>query len=134
MSEEVHLIKNKNDTDFTETVRATYIKLNSKYGSTARINRIFEMVKYSFDLSEFMALEENQIQNARLESWLLDRQLDWISGKPIDFREVYNAILLAGDFIGSEKRLFEMGKIEERIWAIFLAVCDPKNKNKINYI
>jgi hypothetical protein len=85
-----------------------------------------------FDLPEFLALETEQIQNAQFESWLLDRQLDWIEGRPVDFREVYDAILTAGDFIETEKRLFEFNKIEERIWAIFLAVCDPKNTNKIN--
>jgi hypothetical protein len=132
MSEEKHLIKTKNDLDYTEIVRTTYIKLNSRYGSGARINRIFEMIKYMFDLPEFLALQTEQIQNAQFESWLLDRQLDWIEGRPVDFREVYDAILTAGDFIETEKRLFEFNKIEERIWAIFLAVCDPKNTNKIN--
>lgn len=125
------LIKTKNDKDYPELVRLVYHKLNDKYGTGARINRIFEMLRYIYDLQDFMVLDLNQVQGYQFESWLIDRQCDWMSGKPVNFREVYNAILTAGDFIGSEKKLFELGDIEERLWAIFLAVCDPNNETNI---
>ena len=49
----------------------------------------------------------------------------------IDYSVSLTKSLKEGDFLNSEKRVFEIGNIEERLWAIFLAVDDPINKNKI---
>lgn len=126
MSETQHLVKTKDDTDYTDTVRKTYLKLINHYGNSARLNRILEMIKYDLDIKEI-----TPASTVEFDSWILDRQLDWISGRPVDFREVYNAVLtLLGNYnIESEKGLLGVNEIEERIWAIFLA---SSNKNNIN--
>lgn len=127
MSEIKHLVKTIDDTDYTDTVRKTYLKLINHYGNSARLNRILEMIKYDLDIKEI-----TPTSTIEFDSWILDKQLDWISGRPVDFREVYNAVLtlLNDEYdIESEKGLLGVNEIEERIWAIFLA---SSNKNNIN--
>ena len=61
----------------------------------------------------------------------MDRQLEWMKGEEVDLTEIYEAILTTGDFTSNEKRLFQVGKPEERIWGILLAITDPTNINNI---
>lgn len=127
------LIKNNKDTDFTPTVEVTFELLRWKYGSyAARISNIFQMIKDVYDIDDFEILDPRVINNGELDSYLMDRQIDWMAGKDIDFEEVYNKILEVGDFTKSERDLFEGGKIEERLWAIYLAVCNPGIDNLNN--
>lgn len=126
-----HFIKNKNSNDFTETCKAVFHIISNKFGHTARITDIFEMLRLATGLEEFMVLDFNNIQHGEFQSYLINTQIDWISGKDVDFTELYQAILTAGDFLESEKRIFETGKIEERLWGIMLAITDPDNKNKL---
>ena len=81
-------------------------------------------------------LDPRVINNGVLDSYLMDRQVDWMSGKEINFNEIYNKILEVGEFSKTERDLFESGKIEERLWAIYLLVCNPgiDNLNKLKTI
>lgn len=126
-----HFIKNKNSNDFTETCKAVYHIVNSKYGYTARITDIFEMLKIAFGITEWGALDYRLMRNGQIQSYLMDRQQDWMSGKDVDFTDMYNALVTSGDFLGSEKRIFELGLVEERLWGIMLAICDPANENNL---
>lgn len=124
-------IKTKNSKDFTDTVIYTYRRLNKLYGPTARITSMFELFRDAFEIEEFLVFDPRFCQNGTFQSWLMDRQKDWMEGREVDFNEVFKAILEAGDFTKQEQRSFILGDAPERIWAIFLAVCDPGNTNNI---
>lgn len=118
-------VKNKNNTDYTDTVKAVYNILSEKYKYMIRITLIFELLKDAFGFKEFDLLDLRLCNNNLLESYLIDRQLDWQSGKDVNFTEIYEVILKEGEFSNTEKLLFKTGNIEERLWAIFLAICSP---------
>ena len=124
--EKQDLVVNKYNTDYPEITKTTYRFLQQFYKYTARISDIWKLVADSFDVSEFDALDFQDIQNGMLISWLIDRQVEWQEGKDVNFGEIYRAILTAGEFTGSERIMFESGGIEERLWAIFLLITDPE--------
>lgn len=119
-------VRNKYSTDYTDTVKAVYNILSEKYKYTIRITLIFELLKDAFGLKEFDLLDPRLCNNGLLESYLIDKQLDWQNGKEVNFSEISEVILKEGEFSGSEKLLFKTGNIEERLWAIFLAICSPE--------
>lgn len=129
--ESTELIKSKEDTDFTDIVKNTFIKLYTKYGVSARITDIFNLIKDAFDFNDFDLLDFNISCNSELESYLIDRQIDWQKGKKINFNNIYKNLLNKGDFSKKEKILFETGKIEERLWAIFLLICNSDMMNNL---
>ena len=57
---------------------------------------------------------------------MVDRLIDWNTGKDIDFSLIKEAILLAGEFTEKEKLLLKQDDIEDRLWGIFLAVSNPE--------
>lgn len=118
--------KSKYDKDYTDTVKSIHQLLSSKYGYTARISNIFELIKDSFGLKEFEILDTKLCNNGLLESFLIDKQKEWLEGKQVNFSDIYEAVLREGDFTASEKLLFNTGNIEERLWAIFLTICSPQ--------
>lgn len=125
-------IKTINDTDYTQTVQYVYLKLIDKYRNIARISDIFTLLRDAFDIDDWVALDPNILQNGTLESYLIDRQIEWMNGNPIDFNDIYQALLTAGDFVTSEIKIFEQGNIRERLWAIFLVITRPDLKIKYN--
>lgn len=135
--EKNQLIKSNKDIDFTPTTESTFNLLRWKYGAyAARISNIFQLLKDAFGIEEYEMLDPRVINNGVLDSYLMDRQVDWMSGKEINFNEIYNKILEVGEFSKTERDLFESGKIEERLWAIYLLVCNPgiDNLNKLKTI
>ena len=128
---EEHFIKTKSDKDYSFIARAVYHQILRKFGATARITNLMDMLKYTYEINEWLLYDPKNLQSAMFTSYLIDRMIDFKDGKPVDFTEIYETILKEGDFLNSEKRVFEIGNIEERLWAIFLAVDDPINKNKI---
>ena len=120
------LITNKNNTNYTDDVKVSYTFLQSIYGYSARITMIWEMIAKLFGIKEYQAMDYETVQNGPIMSWLVDRQIEWIRGEDVNFSEVYRALLTAGEFVSSEKRMFELGKIEEKLWAIYLLVSNPE--------
>lgn len=125
-------IKTIEDTDFTQTVRYTYLKLIDKYKNIARITDIFTLLREAFDVPEWILLDTREVQNGNFESYLIDKQRSWIKNEPVNFTEVYKALLTAGEFVISEKRMFEQGNIEEVLWAIFLVITKPELTMKLS--
>lgn len=121
------LITNKNNTEYTETVKSVFNSLRMKYKNySARISDMFQLLKDSFGLDKFDILEEQNCNNGPFISYLIDKQIDWMNGKDVNFEEIYKSIIETGDFSEEEKDIFILGNIEERIWAIFLVVCSPE--------
>lgn len=124
-------IKTRNDTDYTQTVVATYNILSKRYGYSARITDIFNLLKNAFDIDEFLMTDFKDIRNIELESWLIDKYTEWLSDKPVDFVEIYKALETAADFSISEQENFHDGLVEERLWAIFMVIDGPEKQ--LNY-
>lgn len=118
-------IVNKNITDYPEDTIVTYKYLKALYGYNARISMIWELLASAFGKKEFDILDFNTIQNGHIISWLMDKQIEFMSGKDVNMSEIYRALLEAGEFTIEEKHLFSVGNIEERIWGIFLLIVFP---------
>lgn len=122
----MQLIKNKEDIDYTEIVKNTYSLVRSTLGYTARIINIWDILKLTLGIDEFEILMPEMYNNASFESYLVNKQIDWMEGRDVDFHEIYEAILTVGDFTSEEKRLMINRKLEEILWGIFLAICNPE--------
>lgn len=126
------LIKTKNDEDYPDFVKLICNMVIDKYSYTARITRLYEMLKYLLHIEEYQALDVKNIQNGTFDAYLMDRCVDWQSGKQVNFKEIYDAMLVNGDFTYSEKLLFTTSNIENVLWGIFIAVNSPEKKFEIN--
>lgn len=122
----MQLIKNKEDIDYTEVVKNTYSLVRSTLGYTARIINIWDILKLTLGIDEFEILMPEMYNNASFESYLVNKQIDWMEGRDVDFHEIYEAVLTVGDFTSEEKRLMINRKLEEILWGIFLAICNPE--------
>ena len=121
------MIKTKNSKDYTLIVRTVYDLIKGELGFTARITNIWHLIKIAFGLQEdFAILDYESIHNSDLQSYLIDEQIKWQNGEEVDFTEMSNVILKAGNFTKLEKRMFVEEKLEERLWAIMLAVSNTK--------
>lgn len=123
---ESHLIKTKNDTDYPDYVKSICIRLRDKYGYVIRITDLWDMILTVYSLEEFDLLDYRTNQNGKFFSYLLDECISWRRGEPIDFRDIYDAILINGDFTRNEKMLFESSDILDVLWAIFITVNNPE--------
>lgn len=122
------LVKNKDCTDYTDVTKITYNLVRAKFGYSARIVNIWEILRAVLSIDEFEILTPELYNNASFEAYLIDRQVDWVNGKDVDFGEIYEAILTVGDFTATEKRTMMYERIEEILWGIFLAICNPDLK------
>lgn len=118
-------IKNKNSKDYTDITKSIYNILASEFGYTARISDIWKLLAIACGIKEFELLDFRLYLNGPFESYLVDQLIDWQRGEDIDFTDIKDSILRVGDFTSSEKTILNEGDIEERLWAIFLCICDP---------
>lgn len=126
------MIKTKESKDYTPTVAVVYNLISKRYGYTARLTDIWDLLKTAFTVKEFDILEPTSSLNGPFQSYLIDEQIKWSNGEEIDFKDIADAILKAGDFTNAEKRMFSDGNIEERLWAIMLAVTNPELNIEVN--
>lgn len=122
------LIKNRYSNDYTEIVKSVYHLLSAEFGYLARITDIWNLIAKSFNIPELELIDTRQYQNGEFESYLVDRFIDWRNGKDVNFTDISDAVKLVGDFSESEKLMFLHGKLDERLWAIYLTILDPSMK------
>ena len=125
------MIKNKENTDYTSSAVLVCNLIVEKYGYTARITRLWEMLRDSLSISEFEVFDFRDI-SPEFESYLVDRLIDWNTGKDVDFSQIKDAILTVGYFTEIEKLLLKQEDIEDRLWGIFLAVSNPGRTINLN--
>jgi hypothetical protein len=125
------MIKNKENTDYTNSSILVNNLIVEKYGYTARITRIWELLCDALSIEEFEILDPKDIK-PEFESYLVDQYIDWKRGRDVDFSLIKEAILIAGEFTGKEKLLLDQDDVEEKLWGIFLAISDPGRTIKIN--
>lgn len=121
-----HLVKSQNDTDYPEYVKSICSTLRDKYGYTIRITDLWDMLITVYSLDEFALLDYKTNQNGKFFSYLLDQCILWKKGESVDFRDIYDAILVNGDFTREEKIMFEGSDILDILWAIFITVNNPE--------
>ena len=84
------------------------------------------------NLSNVNSLNEKKLDELNKDIYRVDidnkiqKNHDYL--KNDDFGEIYEAILTVGDFTTTEKRTMMYEKIEEILWGIFLAICNPNLK------
>ena len=118
------MIKTKNDKDFTESMVMSY-KILKRLG-VLKITDFWRALTSVFGVKEFEILNLKSPHTIEFESYLMDVFIEWINGRPVDFRDLEEAIYTYGDFTEMEKLLFESGEIQDRLWAIYLYLVDPE--------
>ena len=128
----IMLVKNKNCKDYTDTVKSVYCTLSNKFGYLARVSNFWELLKCSLGLNKFEIFNPRLINNGGFEAYLIDQQIDWQEGRDVNFTDIYESLLSIGEFTQSEKILLSSSNIEERLWAIYLVMCDPQMDDILN--
>lgn len=115
------------DKDYSKEAVLVRDAIKSRYGITARITRIWEFLEVALSIEKFEILDTNLV-HPNFESYIVDCFIDWMNGREVDFSEIQNAILTAGDFTEREKILLGQNDIEDRLWGIFLALTPETNE------
>ena len=122
------LIKTINDKDYTDLVISNYDILKSKYGYTLRISMILSIIKDVFlgksPQEDFDLMDVRSCNNGLIESYLIDRQIDWQNNKEVNFSEMYEKINEVYQFSRTEKLILDTN-MEEKLWALYLALSKP---------
>lgn len=116
------LIKNKNEVDLPTNVIMTKEYLLNKYGITLRLSTILQIFKDFLDVKEFDIIDERSCDNGPIESYCIDRFIDWQRGDDVNFSNLYNELRKVYTFSRFESLRLEEINIEEKLWAFFLAL------------
>ncbi len=122
------LVKNRNDNDYTEIVKSVYHLLSIEFRYSAKITDIWLLVARSFNIPKLELIDPGQYMNGQFESYLIDRFIEFRDGKDVNFTDIAEAVEIVGDFTIEEKLMFMHGKLDERLWAIYLIILDPDMK------
>lgn len=125
-NKEDHFIRNKNSRDYTDTVKSVFNMIKDKYSYKARISQLVDMLRESLGIDEFEIYDNRLMQNGTFDAYCMDTMSDFIKGEDVDFTDLYEAILISGDFLKTEKKILEKCNVEERLWAILLAISSPE--------
>ena len=106
-----------------DSVINVFNHLRQRYGYTLRISMILQFLKdIVLQKKEFDLIDLRVCSNALIESYLIDRLIDFRNNKETNFSEIYKKICSEYPFSSSEKLIFESINIEEKLWAFFLAL------------
>ena len=127
--------KSKKD-PISPPAKVFYDTITEKFSFLARVSRFWEMLPLTFGIPRFEILDLGDFRIGQFENYLIDKMIEWENGMEIDFDEVGQRCLGAGDFTGTELLLMSGVNLSLRIWALFLAITFPdpaeikENKNK----
>ena len=116
--------KSKED-PISPTAKVFYDTITEKFSFLARVSRFWEMLPLTFGIPRFEILDLGDFRIGQFENYLIDKMIEWENGKEIDFDEVGQRCLGAGDFTGTELLLMSEVNLPLRIWALFLAITFP---------
>ena len=117
--------------DYPQLVKNIYEYLNLKYGSSARVSDFFNLWRDSYGIEEYDYFNYKDPRVHEFLSYVMDRAIDWNNGKKVDLHELYESLLVFGDFTQKERNLFEIGDPDKHMWAVILSITDTTNSNKI---
>lgn len=114
------------NTELPIQVQLYYMTLKKKYGVYgARISDIILMLELLHGGERFELFDTRTWNPGDFISYLMDLQLKFMSGEPIDLVTIHDDILKVYQWTIAEKKRFINEVIEEKIWAIFKYVVDP---------
>lgn len=115
------------DTELTIPAQTYYMMLKRKYGSSfaGRITDLIQMLALLHGVKEFELFDSRTWNSGLFASYLLDRQMEFMSGEPLDMVVFHDDLLKNYQWTLAEKKRFIDEIIEEKIWAIFKFVIDP---------
>ena len=119
------LIKDRFNKEWTNDCKVAFNTARD-FGITS-ISRLIEVIAVTFSVKDWDYYDPKSMMNGEFDSYLLDKLGDFFYDKEVDFEEVKEKILEYGDFSIAEKSMFKPGKLEERIWGIFLSLL-PNDK------
>lgn len=122
------LIKDRFNEEWTDDCRVAF-NTSRTLGITS-ISRLLEVIAATFSIKEWDFHDPRSVINGELDSYLLDKLSDFFYDEEVNFDEVVETLLKYGDFSTAEKRMFKAGKLEERIWGVFLSLLP--NDKRIN--
>lgn len=107
-----------------ESFKGTYLTIKNRWGYTARISSLLEMIQYSYGISEWELLEPKDVNNGEIQGEWMDTLKEYMAGKAIDFGKIWEDIKTTFDFSIRELNLIETGEIDKRLWAIYTVLTD----------
>ena len=114
------------NTELPIQVQLYYMTLKKKYGVYgARISDLILMLELLHGGERFELFDTRTWNPGDFISYLMDLQLKFMSGEPIDLVTIHDDILKVYQWTITEKKRFINEVIEEKIWAIFKYVVDP---------
>lgn len=115
----------KDPTILSDTFKGTYIRIKNRWGFTARISALLEMIQFSYSIEEWDLVDRAQVNNGELVAGWMDSLINYRDDKPVDFGEIWETIKGTLDFSNRELTLIETGSVDERIWSIFTYLLYP---------
>lgn len=125
-------IVNRN-TELTDTVKIYYSALRKFYGQNGRITDLIQMLE-RLSNNKFELFDPRTWNTSQFSSYLMDLQIKFQNGEDLDMVVLHDDILKVYEFTIAEKKSFIDEIIEEKIWAIFKYVVDPKLELDNNFI
>lgn len=125
-------IVNRN-TELTDTVKIYYSVLRKFYGQNGRITDLIQMLE-RLSNNQFELFDPRTWNTSQFSSYLMDLQIKFQNGEDLDMVVLHDDILKVYEFTIAEKKSFIDEIIEEKIWAIFKYVVDPKLELDNNFI
>lgn len=114
------LTKDRFNKEWTDDCKVAFN--TARNNGITSITRLVEIIQKTFSIKEWDYHDPRDIMNGEFDSYLLDKLSDFFYDKEVDFEEVVEMLLKYGDFSIAEKRMFKAGKLEERVWGIFLSL------------
>ncbi len=99
--------------------------LKQKHGYTGRMSEFVQYLMEIFGIKEFEFFDSYTWNKAEFLSYLLDKQIEYQSGKILDMSQLHKDILVAYNFTRKEKRMFIEENIEKRLWGLFIYLSEP---------
>lgn len=112
------------ETELPVSVKLYYQTLKDSYGQTGRITDLVQMLE-KLSLNKFELFDPRTWNSGLFASYLLDQQIKFQNGEPLDMVILHDDILKVYEFTQAEKKQFINEVVEEKIWAIFKFVTNP---------
>lgn len=114
------LTKDRFNKDWTDDCKISFN--TARMLGISSISRLIETIQKTFSIKDWDYHDPRDMQNGELDSYLLDKLADFFYDKEVDFEDIVETLLKYGNFSIAEKRMFKAGKLEERIWGVFLSL------------
>ena len=111
--------------NLSESFKGTYLRIKERWGYTARISALLEMIQFSYGIDEWELVDRMNINNGELLAKWMDSLVDYRDEKPVDFGKIWEDIKSVLDFTNRELTLIETGSVDERLWAIYTLLLYP---------